>query len=261
MTNEMRKLMESISQIEESYFSRLAADLDELVEQNPTLTATQLVSLARERYGQEAATYLSDKFEAEGDLADYMSEAKGRVVEVPNFLSSEDAEDFVRRLGVDDTTDADVVDPETGELLFQPGTTKRKEMKRGAHVKLNKDDFTAGAKLAPMMYGGRNPEEAWETIGELRNSDFYNVVWREVSELVGDPADLGVEGGWDELDYDVSIDIPVAIKRKDGQRLQDDDYENFRELASAYKTVGNISLSMMGTTDNGTVARFTPTFM
>ena len=69
--NNMRKLMETVEKIDESYHSQLAAALEDLVANNPNLSADKLVAIARSKYGQEAATYLSDKLEAEADLADY----------------------------------------------------------------------------------------------------------------------------------------------------------------------------------------------
>jgi len=217
-----------------------------------------------------------------------VQEAKGKVVQVPAGLrgedssnrlglTSKDAENFVREIGIDDQVSHDVVDPETGELLFQTGTTKRKETKKGNYQKLNHKDFTAGAKLReptqPAMHSGwdweknfeKKQDSAWELLQELRDSDFYNVVWKNAAELVGDPADLGAEGDdFGDLNYDVDVEVPVAIKRKDGKRFTEDDHDNFREIVSAVKkasTMGNFGISYAGTSNKGTVARFVPSFM
>ena len=208
-----------------------------------------------------------------------VEEARGNTVEVPAGLrgedpfnklglTSKDAEDFIRELGIDDQIDTEVVDPETGEVLFDTGTTKRQEGKKGNYQKLNYKDFTAGRKLrepeSPIFHAGWDNEDyeakmdkASETLNELRDSDFYNVVWKEMSDLVDDPDDMA------DKDYDVSMDIPIAIKRKDGQRFNEDDHDNFREIVKAVKnmsTMGNTGIVYAGTTNDGTVARFTPSF-
>ena len=216
-----------------------------------------------------------------------LDEAKGKIVQVPAGLrgeghnktgnaTSDDAEEFVRELGIDDQIDTDVVDPETGELLFTTGTTKRKESKKGNYQVLNYDDFTRGAKLrepeSPVMHSGwdwendieKKQDNAWELLRELRDSDFYNVVWKNAAELVDKP-DMGTDDEeWADLDYDVDVEIPVAIKRKDGKRFTEDDHDNFREIVSAVKkasTMGNFGISYAGTSNKGTVARFVPSFM
>lgn len=451
--NDFRELQAKIEQIEESYHSRLAAAVDELVVANPKLSPVQLVRLAHNQLGDQAAKYLSDKLEAEGDLADYhasdpqphmrelgeeddskllnyyatkhpgpyddeldidttglewddevgydlqnhpdydrarlayfkkkfpapyrqelnkfdsdlfvkdelhadasieeeynindeapisaqvhsllkqgkkviskvagatgevvetsgqfiyikspnsknpgvtsfdsdpeveiegnidnysivkhwkehdmIGEARGQVVEVPvdlqgtrgshNTATSADAETFVASLGPDDKISHDVVDPETGELLLQADETTKRERYKA---------FTKGAKLrepeSPIMHGGWDSEDyeakmdsASSLINELRDSEFYNVVWKEMAELVDDPEDMA------DKDYDIYMDVPIAIKRKDGQKFTDEDHDNFKEIIRAVKnmsTMGNTGIMYAGTTNNGTVARFTPTF-
>ena len=221
---------------------------------------------------------LSNPFEARMlELAGVpVKEAQGKKVTVPVELSdpdpknpkatSADAEAFLHALGPDDEVDDYVVDPETGEVLFEPFMTKRGE---------GMDKFKSAREYhdqketwVPSMYGADNQDDAWEELGDLRHGNnnaarFYNIVWRNLGDLLGDPRDLGTDAeDWGELDYDTGYDVPVVIKRKDGKRLQEEDYDNFRTLASLVKhATGNISLSMMGTTEKGTVARFTPTLM
>jgi hypothetical protein len=205
-----------------------------------------------------------------------VEEAQGKKVTVPVELSdpdpknpkatSADAEAFLHALGPDDEVDDYVVDPETGEVLFEPFMTKRGE---------GMDKFKSAREYhdqketwVPSMYGADNQDDAWEELGDLRHGNnnaarFYNIVWRNLGDLLGDPRDLGTDAeDWGELDYDTGYDVPVVIKRKDGKKMQEEDYDNFRTLASLVKhATGNISLSMMGTTEKGTVARFTPTLM
>ena len=66
-----RDLQAKLQKIEENYFKDLDIDIQELRRANKDLSADQLVRLARDRFGQEAATYLSNQLEAEYDLADY----------------------------------------------------------------------------------------------------------------------------------------------------------------------------------------------
>ena len=205
-----------------------------------------------------------------------IKEAKGKLVKVPDELSdpdpnnpqatSDDAEKFIAALGPDDEVDSYVVDPETGEVLFEPFQTKRGVgMDQFKSARDRKDKMET---WVPSIYGTDDIEDARDELVDLRYGNtsaakFYNMVWRNLEDLLGSPEDLGSDvETWGELDYDTGIDVPVAIKRKDGKRLQEEDYDNFRELARLIKTAtGNVSLSMMGTTDKGTVARFTPTLM
>lgn len=203
----------------------------------------------------------------------YGAKIEEDIINVPNELrgdlamvgkaTSDDAEEFMRDLDIDDEVSDDVVDPETGELLFQPGQTKREEMKKGAHVILNRDDFVADAKLSqPILHSGFNTnfevaqDAAYELLAELRDSDFYNIVWRNVTELIDDPDTMGD-------DYDIDADVPVILKRKDGQRLDSDDHDNIKEIVHAVRnasTMQNVGIMYMGSTNGGTTARFTPTF-
>jgi len=210
-----------------------------------------------------------------------LDEARGNTVEVPAGLrgegydktgdaTSNDAENFIRELGIDDQIDTEVVDPETGEVLFNTGTTKRQEGKKGNYQKLNHADFTRGAKLrepeAPIMHGGWDGEKdfekaqdtAWELLNDLRDSDFYHVVWRPVGDV---DMDTGDEDAFQ--DYDTEYEVPVAIKRKDGKKLDSDDHDNMREIVRAVKngsTMQNTGVQYVGMSGNGTVARFVPSF-
>jgi len=236
------------------------------------------------------------------DCKDRIHEGVGRVVEVPPELrgdielvgnaTSEDVRKFLADLGPDDDVSHDVVDPETGELLDWPtkeilkkqddeemdqywrrqGGTKRQKGKAKAK---NRDEFYASFDDTPHFYGAYGSKDgygedgdygiAWGILNELRDSDFYNVVWRDMAEVVGKPDIGGVDAeDWGDLDYDVEVELPVAIKRKDGQRFTDDDHDNFREVVKASKkgnSMGNFGISYVGTSDKGTVARFTPSFM
>lgn len=61
--NDIRKLIESVEKIEESYFSRLAAELDDIIYSNPNVESEKLIRLVRDKYGDDAAQYVSDQLE------------------------------------------------------------------------------------------------------------------------------------------------------------------------------------------------------
>jgi len=218
-----------------------------------------------------------------------LNEAVGRVVEVPPELrgssamtggaTSEDAERFLADLGPDDDVSHDVVDPETGELLDWPtagldhqqdddwrlrgGGTKRErgqaKYKRDQTNKVEYDNV-------PILYIDDSEDEygyefgggAAQLLSDLRNSDFYNVVWRDQADDVEDPDMMR------DNDYDIDVEVPVALKRKDGKKLTSDDHDNIEVIMKAVKqasTLGNIGIGYAGTSNEGTTARFHAMFM
>lgn len=275
---------EEISQLDkdEDYFKNLDVALQKLRQENSNLSAHQLVRLAHDRFGQEAARDLSDQLEMKGDLADYeasdsqphLHEDAGineAIVTVPAELrgniamtahaTSGDASKFIKDLDLDDEVSNTIVDPETGEVLFEPGQTKREDMKAMGKLISNANDYNSAQ---PIMHAGfsRDHERiqgtAYDLLDELRDGDFYHVVWQPISKMVDDPEVMM------DKDYDVEYDVPVLLKRKDGRRLDNVDHENIREIIRAVKnasTMQNVGIMFMGTTNNGTTARFMPSFI
>ena len=191
-------------------------------------------------------------------------------------MTSDDAEAFVNSLGPDDTVSHEVVDPETGELLDWPDRETRRKRNQKEYDRQEKErkereekDHEEGYDSPYLYVSGldKDPENAWEGIQTLKYdrefTDFYNIVWRSVREYAGEPEDLGADTqDWADLDYDVDIDIPVAIKRKDGKKFNKQDRQNFDWISKIFKAAtGNIGVHYIGSSDNGTVARFNPTFM
>lgn len=191
-------------------------------------------------------------------------------------MSSDDAEAFINSLGPDDTVSHEVVDPETGELLDWPDRETRRKRNQKEYDRQEKErkereekDHEEGYDSPYLYVSGldKDPERAWEGIQTLKYdrefTDFYNIVWRSVREYAGEPEDLGADTqDWADLDYDVDIDIPVAIKRKDGKKFNKQDRQNFDWISKIFKAAtGNIGVHYIGSSDNGTVARFNPTFM
>ena len=187
----------------------------------------------------------------------------------PLGLTSKDAEAFINSLGPDDVVATEVVDPETGEVLDWPDQGTRRERNRKewdreekSRKSAEEDDYEKGYD-APYLYVGgldKDPERAWEGIETLKYdrefTDFYNIVWKSVEDLVDDP-DSYYEG-----DYDIGIDIPVAIKRKDGKKFNKQDRQNFDQISKIFRAAThNIAVQYVGSSNEGTVARFIPNFM
>lgn len=62
--NDMRKLMESVEQIDEGYFSRLATELDELYRANPNTPDENLIAFVGRKHGEEAADFFRSQIES-----------------------------------------------------------------------------------------------------------------------------------------------------------------------------------------------------
>lgn len=216
-----------------------------------------------------------------------LEEARGQVVEVPpefrgtdpdNSLggTSRGVEAFLRDLGPDDSVDTEVVDPETGELLDWPTKGTRRAQGQKEYEKQEKErkereekDHEEGFDSPYLYVSGldKDPENAWQGIHDLKYdrefTDFYNIVWKSVREASGEPFDLGSDAeDWGELDYDVDIDIPTAIKRTDGKKFNKQDRQNFDMVSKIFRAAtGNIGVQYVGSSNEGTVARFIPNFM
>ena len=188
--------------------------------------------------------------------------------------TSRDAERFLADLGPEDSVDTNVVDPETGELLDWP--TKDTRRAQDDEEAIQKDmerekEEDEGYFRVPYIPGGYSKtdaggvqsfdgmDRAQEALGRLRWDNeinaFYDFTWKNIEDLVDDPQQ------YYDGDYDIGWDMPVAIKRVDGQRFTDEDHNNFRRLTTLFKAATyNISASYVGSTENGTVARFVPSF-
>ena len=74
----MRDLIEKLQKIEEGFFSELDITLDEFKAKHPEATPVQIVAHVRRVHGNDAAKYVSDQFEREGDKADWLGEEEGQ---------------------------------------------------------------------------------------------------------------------------------------------------------------------------------------
>ena len=149
----------------------------------------------------------------------FMSEARikpKRKLRVPRFKNEKQVYAFLKSLGPDDAVKDDVVHPETGEVLFEPGETKREIAKKKAR-KDRKDEKlwidTDGPMLLPIRGSGD-----WD--GEIEFLNFYRVIMKSISDEVEDPEQM-MAG-----DYDVSYEYPKYIKRKDSKPFNENDKEN-----------------------------------
>lgn len=60
----MRKLIESVEQIQEGYFSRLSVELDELYRSHPSTPDENLIAFVGRKYGDEAADFFRSQIES-----------------------------------------------------------------------------------------------------------------------------------------------------------------------------------------------------
>jgi len=191
--------------------------------------------------------------------------------------TSRDAERFLADLGPNDSVDTEVIDPDSGEVLDWPTKDTRRDQDDAEYAKQEterqsqEDEDEDSILSTPYIPGGQRKtdaggvesfdyvDRAQEDLGKLRwdqqITDFYDMTWRNIEDLVDEPQQ------YYDGDYDIGWDMPVAIKRTDGQKFTDEDHNNFRRLTSLFRAAThNISASYVGTSDNGTVARFVPSF-
>src|SRR5210317_1890256 len=77
--NEFCKLMETLSQIDEGAFSEIDIAIQELKAKHPDAKPVDVVAHVRRTVGNDAAKYVSDQFEREGDKADWLGEEEGEI--------------------------------------------------------------------------------------------------------------------------------------------------------------------------------------
>jgi len=181
--------------------------------------------------------------------------AEGRRVRVPSFRTSRDAEDWIARLGPNDSPVDDVVDPESGEILMEPGETKRKKAKRsmrgvGRRRKPTRYQDTDSPLLDPPGRG-----DYWRD--ERQFNDFYNVVMKPMADEVDDPEHMMA------MDYDVSYDFPAVVARKDRKPLNQDDVDNIQYFLDYRYNIGpfNIKLQPIGLKVGGKIVKTMLTFV
>lgn len=191
-------------------------------------------------------------------------------------LTSRDAERFLADLAPDDSVDTEVIDPESGEVLDWPTQdTRRAQDDAEQQAQMDREDeeddddfdslfsmpYIPGAKSAApgQVQGFDGMDRAQEDLGKLkydsRYTDFYDITWKSIEDLVDDPQQ------YYDGDYDIGWDMPVAIKRVDGEKFTDEDHANFRRLSSLFRAATyNIGIGYAGTAEGGTAAHFYPSF-
>jgi hypothetical protein len=86
-------------------------------------------------------------------------------------------------------------------------------------------------------------------------TDYYDITWKSMEDMVDDPQQ------YYDGDYDVSYDMPASIARTDGDKLNDEDHQNFLRLNKLFRTATyNIGVNYSGKSNNGRVAYFYPSF-
>lgn len=213
----------------------------------------------------------------------YVEEA---VVEVPAGLrgedaemggaTSRDAERFLADLASDDSVDTEVIDPESGEVLDWPTKDTRKAQDHEEYLKhadeRDKEEEEKWNSIfsTPHIPGGKSAppgqvqsldgmDQAMDDLGKLKYdsqiTDFYDITWKSIEDLVDEPQQ------YYDGDYDIGWDMPVVIKRTDGQKFDDKDHANFRRLSSLFRTATyNIGLGYAGAAGGGKEAHFYPSF-
>jgi len=208
---------------------------------------------------------------------------KEAVVEVPAGLrgedaemggaTSRDAERFIADLAPDDSVDTEVIDPESGEVLDWPTQDTRRAQDDAEYEKNKRGREEAELPdypFTPYIPGGKSAapgqvqsfdgmDRAQDDLGRLKYdgqiTDFYDIQWKNIEDLVDDPQQ------YYDGDYDIGWDMPVVIRRQDGQKFGDEDHANFRRLSSLFRTATyNIGLGYAGGSEQGTAAHFYPMF-
>jgi len=141
----------------------------------------------------------------------FLNESKIKV-NVKKFKTRKEVDDFISSLGMFDTPDEEIYDPETGELLMEPGQTK-KDIERNKKQMYYK---RFGGDAVPTFDFKQSRDE-----DEIK--DYYNIIEKPISSLVDDPDELS------SLDYDISWDIPVHISCKKMRSFTDEDVYNIKK--------------------------------
>jgi hypothetical protein len=122
------------------------------------------------------------------------------VVPVPNFETSEQARRFVLNLNGSDSVSDHVIDPETGEVLLEPGIKKAKAFKVKDDTERSRaydhDDF----------------------------EDLYHVVTASIAKITGHD-----ESQSQMIGADLSAHIPYLVSRKDLLPLDEEDLDEINE--------------------------------
>lgn len=130
-------------------------------------------------------------------------------VNVPNFKTSKEAQIFLKKLGIDDSPNKEVADPETGEVYMMKGTTKRKLFLSDARKALKSLDSEDD------VYVGIWPEDF---------EKYYNVVYKDGATLVDNPKELR------DNDYAIDIRVPYLVRRKSKSKVNDTDIDNLKDF-------------------------------
>jgi len=171
-------------------------------------------------------------------FTEFLDEKRIRKIKVPKFKDSSSAQSFMDKLGPDDLPASDVLDPETGEFYFIKGdksfSTKRAAGKASAK-RDREDDEEYGPDEPYFSFSKRDSYRE-----EREFEKFYGVVKKDLSKMLGKAESKRMM----DADYDVYVDIPRAISRKDGKPFTDNDKENINNYLTWWteNITGNIML-------------------
>jgi hypothetical protein len=166
----------------------------------------------------------------------YEDKGKKKIHTYFAFKDWKKAEQYLARMGVDDTPKIDLIDGQSGEVLMQPGETKRAKLKKSGKIDIHKK--YQDAMSGPWLYSyTKNDRGYWDD--EWRFNDFYNVIEAPVSKVVDDVEMMR------QADYDVDTVYPSKIKRKDGRPFTEYDVDNIEYYMNMWHNTsgpGNIEL-------------------
>ena len=173
------------------------------------------------------------------DFVSALIERKGKKIKVPKFKKSRDAEKFLDSLGLDDVPNADVIDPETGEVLFDPNNKNSNRSKRKRLKARGKRDIADKEEDKEWDYPDIFFDDYNDPRAEQEMAVAYNIVFKEMKKLVN-KGDLEMLA---KADYDVGWRIPKALARKDGKKFIEQDVENVERFVEYWSDrMGNIKL-------------------
>ncbi len=172
-----------------------------------------------------------------GFMKQLINESKRNIVKVPNeFQDWDSLVKWFRKQPIDAKFMGDIIDPETGEVIGDHGSTKKKLLKdRGkfldaARSRISKDEYQE--LKVPDFYDG-DDLRAFE--------NFYNIAYSIVSKKIDHPEEMKKAG------YDIDSKMPTIIKRKDNVKLTMADkvsIESYMDWYSDEKLPFDVSLGV-----------------
>jgi hypothetical protein len=158
---------------------------------------------------------------------EYIRERK-EYAEFPRAVKTEkDLVAWLKTLPLDAVLRDDVINPETGEVLFRKGQTKRKFLRNAAgkpRAGLSLQD------IKDIAADKHHEKKAAKMLSrdQIEHSEFYDVEKVSAEDLVDDPKAMRA------ADYDIDVSVPKKVTRADGGIFDDQDVKNIQAYAKWY---------------------------